>query len=128
MRQFWYVLDRFILMHVWEVLIAYDIYFFSVTKMSVVASAVDTVIVCFAEAPHEFQMNYPQLSEQMVEAWRRTYPQEFVYPRGGSALYGDEADGMYTAPISHAQELQPTGVPAISNSDPLAPPTAFSSI
>lgn len=110
-------------MHVSKVLVTYSS--FVPRQMSVVASAVDTVMVCYAEAPDAFQTNYPQLSEQMVRAWRRTYPQEFVYPRGGSALHGDEVDDVYAAPISPAQELQPTGPPAISNSDPLAPPTTF---
>jgi ABC-type polysaccharide transport system permease subunit len=45
--------------------------------MSVVASAVDTVVVAFAEAPLEFERNHPGLSQQMVSAWRQVYPEEF---------------------------------------------------
>ena len=45
--------------------------------MSVVASAVDTVVVAFAEAPMEFERNHPGLSSQLVAAWREVYPEEF---------------------------------------------------
>lgn len=45
--------------------------------MSVVESAVDTVVVCFAEAPLEFERNHPGLYAQMVTAWREVYPDEF---------------------------------------------------
>jgi hypothetical protein len=44
--------------------------------MSVVASAVNTVIVCFAEAPREFEENHPQLSMEMRSAWRQAWPDE----------------------------------------------------
>jgi hypothetical protein len=46
--------------------------------MSIVASAVNTVIVCFAEAPNEFQMNHPRLSDELRVAWRSMYPEEFM--------------------------------------------------
>ena len=49
------------------------------TLFSLVSSAVNTVIVCFAEAPAEFQSNHPQLSQQMIVAWRDAYPTEFGY-------------------------------------------------
>jgi len=45
--------------------------------MGVVASAVDTVVVAFCEAPLEFEQNHPGLSAQMVEAWRLIYPEAF---------------------------------------------------
>eukprot|EP00588_Corethron_pennatum_P018823 CAMPEP_0194307252 /NCGR_PEP_ID=MMETSP0171-20130528/4126_1 /TAXON_ID=218684 /ORGANISM="Corethron pennatum, Strain L29A3" /LENGTH=473 /DNA_ID=CAMNT_0039059225 /DNA_START=123 /DNA_END=1541 /DNA_ORIENTATION=+ len=35
----------------------------------VVDGALNTVIVCYAEAPNEFQQNHPLLSEEMREAW-----------------------------------------------------------
>ena len=37
--------------------------------MSVVASTVNAVIVCFAEDPQQLAQNYPQLSRDMNEAW-----------------------------------------------------------
>jgi hypothetical protein len=45
--------------------------------MNVVAAAVDTVIVAFAEAPLEFERNHPGLSTRMSNAWRQVYPEEF---------------------------------------------------
>ena len=43
----------------------------------VVASATDTVIVCFAESPNDFERNYPELSRNMLSAWNQIYPSEF---------------------------------------------------
>jgi len=45
--------------------------------MSVVASAVDTVVVCFAESPLELHNYYPILGQQMEVAWAATYSQEY---------------------------------------------------
>mmetsp|Transcript_50445 Transcript_50445/g.74825 ORF Transcript_50445/g.74825 Transcript_50445/m.74825 type:complete len:473 (+) Transcript_50445:182-1600(+) len=42
--------------------------------MSTVASAVNTVIVCFAEGPAEFDTNHPELSRKMREAWLGAFP------------------------------------------------------
>jgi len=44
--------------------------------MDVVLSAVDTVIVSFAEAPQEFETNHPALSANMIQKWRSVYPNE----------------------------------------------------
>lgn len=49
------------------------------TLFSVVSSAVNTVIVCYAEAPNEFQANHPELSNNMRAAWRQAWPSEFNY-------------------------------------------------
>jgi hypothetical protein len=49
------------------------------TLFSVVSSAVHTVIVCYAEAPAEFQQNHVQLSEEMRAAWRQAWPNDFHY-------------------------------------------------
>jgi len=43
---------------------------------SVVLSAVDTVIVAFAEAPAEFQTHHPALSNNMLRKWRQVFPDE----------------------------------------------------
>ena len=45
--------------------------------LSVVASAVDTVLVAWAEAPLELERHYPGLYAAQVAAWRQAYPQEF---------------------------------------------------
>jgi len=42
--------------------------------MSVIGSGVNTVIVLFAEAPAEFQENYPELSQRMRDTWIEAYP------------------------------------------------------
>jgi hypothetical protein len=47
--------------------------------MTLVSSAVNTVIVCYAEAPAEFQVNHPKLSEDMRATWRQAWPSEFSY-------------------------------------------------
>eukprot|EP00571_Detonula_confervacea_P011700 CAMPEP_0172297026 /NCGR_PEP_ID=MMETSP1058-20130122/199_1 /TAXON_ID=83371 /ORGANISM="Detonula confervacea, Strain CCMP 353" /LENGTH=587 /DNA_ID=CAMNT_0013006123 /DNA_START=102 /DNA_END=1862 /DNA_ORIENTATION=- len=39
------------------------------TLMTLVSSAVNTVIVCYAEAPREFEENHPKLSQEMQSAW-----------------------------------------------------------
>lgn len=44
--------------------------------MGVVDSAVNTVVVCFAEAPAEGRENHPELSEELVVAWTQIYPNE----------------------------------------------------
>jgi hypothetical protein len=70
--------------------------------MSVVSSGVDTVLVCFAEAPTDLRQNHPRLSDQMVRAWRLVYPEEFSY----TILASDsDADGLYTAPPSQTQPV-----------------------
>jgi hypothetical protein len=52
-------------------------FFIANTVFSVIGSAVNTVIVCYADAPNEFQVNHPQLSERMSQAWRQAYPDQF---------------------------------------------------
>lgn len=42
--------------------------------LSTVASGVNAVIVLFAEAPAEFQQNYPELSMNMRETWQSAFP------------------------------------------------------
>ena len=52
---------------------------FSSILMSVVGSAVDTVIVCFAESPGEFEANHPSLSGEMRSAWTQAWPELSIY-------------------------------------------------
>jgi hypothetical protein len=49
------------------------------TLLSVVSSAVNTVIVLYAESPNEFEVNHPELSHQMRTSWRQAWPHEFSY-------------------------------------------------
>lgn len=46
------------------------------TILGVVASACDTVLVCFAEAPRELEQNHPGLHRNLTQAWQRVYPEE----------------------------------------------------
>jgi hypothetical protein len=48
----------------------------AIILMGVVSSAVDTVIVSFAEAPGEFESNHPALSQNMIQRYRLVYPNE----------------------------------------------------
>ena len=43
--------------------------------MSVVGAGVNTVIVCYAESPAEFEANHPQLSSEMRAAWHQAWPE-----------------------------------------------------
>jgi hypothetical protein len=43
----------------------------------VVTSGVNTIVVCFAEAPEELRRNHPpEFYDQLVQAWRVAYPQD----------------------------------------------------
>jgi hypothetical protein len=44
--------------------------------IQVLSSAIDTCVVCFAEAPNEFRTHHPVLATNMMEAWRTAYPSE----------------------------------------------------
>jgi hypothetical protein len=43
--------------------------------MSVLGAAVNCIIVCFADSPREFEVNHPQLSTEMREAWIMAWPE-----------------------------------------------------
>lgn len=45
----------------------------------VVESAVNTVIVCFAEAPSELGRNHLTHDREMRESWQKVYPTLFFY-------------------------------------------------
>jgi hypothetical protein len=42
--------------------------------LSTIASAVNAVIVLFADSPAELQQHYPELSQRMLQTWRDIYP------------------------------------------------------
>merc|ERR1712183_1265226 len=42
--------------------------------MGVISSAVNATIVCFADAPQEFESNYPELSREMRDAYLKAHP------------------------------------------------------
>lgn len=41
---------------------------------SVISSAMNTVLVCFATTPVDFEMSHPELSHEMRAAWREVWP------------------------------------------------------
>jgi hypothetical protein len=47
--------------------------------LQVVSSAVNTIVVCFAEAPNQLQLNHPESSARLLQAWRSAYPSEFTF-------------------------------------------------
>jgi len=49
----------------------------SSTVMSIIDSAVSTIIVCFAEAPAELEQNHSKHSRNMKEAWNKVYDISF---------------------------------------------------
>ena len=42
--------------------------------MGLLSSAVDSVIVCYAEAPQEFNETHPELAQEMHETWSHAWP------------------------------------------------------
>jgi len=47
-------------------------------QFGVVVSAINTIVVAFAEAPESLRMNHsPVLYDELVRAWREAYPQQF---------------------------------------------------
>ena len=59
----------------------------------VLHSAIDSVIVLYAEAPAEFQTNHPYLSQEMDEAWAQAWPDIFS-PVGSFPVSAATADPM----------------------------------
>ncbi len=57
----------------------------SQTLLTVVSTASDTTIVCFAEGPAEFEENHPSLSAQMTETFSATFP-EVNFGRGAGEV------------------------------------------
>lgn len=49
------------------------------TLLSLVSAAVNTVIVCYADAPSEFKLNHPKLAEDMYSGWSKAWPDDFRY-------------------------------------------------
>jgi hypothetical protein len=46
--------------------------------MNVVKGAVNTMIVCWADSPRVFEMNHPQLTAEMSDAWGKVFPNNNV--------------------------------------------------
>jgi len=51
--------------------------FLASIQLRVVSSAVETIVVCFAEAPSALSENHPpELGNRMIQAWQMAYPDE----------------------------------------------------
>jgi hypothetical protein len=48
--------------------------------MGLLSSAVDSVIVCYAEAPHEFNVSHPELAQEMHQTWKDAWPDTIAGP------------------------------------------------
>lgn len=68
----------------------------SAATMNVVSSAVDTVVVCFAEAPDEFDENHPELSGAMNDAFALAWPE---FDLALDATEKDPRKGLKTAVV-----------------------------
>lgn len=47
--------------------------------MSVVRGGLNTLVVCFADAPAQLEENHPELTQEMIEAWAKSFP-ELIQP------------------------------------------------
>lgn len=56
----------------------------------VVISAVDTIIVLYAEAPAELRENHPHICQELEETWTQAWPGVFC-PSSGAVIGGDAA-------------------------------------
>ncbi|CAI5715108.1 unnamed protein product [Peronospora destructor] len=57
--------------------------------MSVVASAVSTIFVLWAEDPHQWQLTRPQHYKTLHEAWLKIYPDEYNHGYGTQIVAAD---------------------------------------
>jgi hypothetical protein len=48
----------------------------AIVVLRVVSSAVDSVVVCFAESPNELRIHHAYIARRMTESWRAAYPSE----------------------------------------------------
>ena len=68
-------------------------FMFSSILLNVVSSAVDTSIVCFAEAPADFQRNHNGLFIPMQREWNKFYPFIYDYDETGRGTGGGGGGG-----------------------------------
>ena len=57
----------------------------SSVTFGVLASAVDTIMVLYAEAPAEFKDNHPELCHELEESWSKAWPDVFASPASWSS-------------------------------------------
>ena len=59
--------------------------YLSMVIMNVIKGAVNTLIVCWADAPDRIQENHPELIQEMLDAWCSTFPNCGLYNPSSSA-------------------------------------------
>jgi hypothetical protein len=68
-------------------------------------SAVDSIIVLFAEAPQEFNANHPELAREVEEAWAQAWP----------SIFSPAAPAPAAMPIITATTVDPTDTIRFNN-------------
>jgi Plasma-membrane choline transporter len=66
---------------------------------SVVSSAVNTVLICFASSPVEFEANHSLLSSEMRQAWREVWPDALDIHFPISYIPSQQTDSDDTDPL-----------------------------
>ena len=75
----------------------------------IISSSVNTVIVCFAASPVDFEQNHPNLSQEMRAAWREVWPgcMDVVDMRVAVAAYLDPSmNGAAGGPGSTSSSIR----------------------
>jgi len=49
--------------------------FITHVMMNVIMGAINTVIVCFADAPEKLDDNHPALTQEMAQVWVKIFPE-----------------------------------------------------
>mmetsp|Transcript_3966 Transcript_3966/g.9699 ORF Transcript_3966/g.9699 Transcript_3966/m.9699 type:complete len:681 (-) Transcript_3966:1947-3989(-) len=47
--------------------------------MRVIKGGINTLIVCWADHPHQIESNHPALSEELIDEWSTAFPKSFFY-------------------------------------------------
>jgi hypothetical protein len=69
--------------------------------MNVIKGAVNTLIVCWADAPSKLQENHPELTQEMLEAWCLIFPNCGLYPATAAASLAPSASTSQSGQPRH---------------------------
>ena len=74
--------------------------YLSMVIMNVIKGAVNTLIVCWADAPDRIQENHPELIQEMLDAWCSTFPNCGLYnPSSASVSSGSNNNTTMTTSL-----------------------------
>ena len=63
--------------------------------MQVVKGAVNTLIVCWADNRAQIEIEHPDMSKMLVEAWQRSFPHSHQdFPPGEQGIISPVATGV----------------------------------